>query len=202
MPPTIILIRHGEALHNITNNWSLPDPGLSDRGIHLTKTLQGEFEPGFPFKPDECLIVVSPLKRTLETVKYGFQWLRNRGVRVEVRAEWQETTDNPCDIGADPKIIQSEWPDIDFSRLDPVYPQKIGLYENSEEAFQRRGAVAKEWLYNRPEKCIIVVTHSGFIRRLVKGPRYKNLEYGSYRLVQNSEGLEFEETHRVIVDDL
>ncbi|KAI1213875.1 phosphoglycerate mutase-like protein [Annulohypoxylon truncatum] len=202
MPPTVILIRHGEALHNITNDWSLFDPGLSDRGIHLTKNLQGEFEPGFPFKPEECLIVVSPLKRTLETVKYGFQWLRNRGVRVEVRAEWQETTDNPCDIGTHPELIKSQWPDIDFSKLDPVYPQKTGLYENSEEAFQRRGAFAKEWLYNRPEKCVIVVTHSGFIRRLVTGPKYKNLEYGSYKLVKNSEGLELEELHRVIVNDL
>ncbi|KAI2470027.1 phosphoglycerate mutase-like protein [Annulohypoxylon bovei var. microspora] len=199
MAPLVILIRHAEALH--THDWSLPDPSLSDRGINHSRKLQEALERGFSYSPDECLIVVSPLRRTLQTVKYGLRWLRNRGVRVEVRAEWQETTDNPCDIGDDPLMIQAEWPDIDFSTLDPIYPQKTGLYENSEDAFRRRGAVAKDWLSNRPEKCIIVVTHSGFLKRLVKGPKYQNLEFRSYELVENSDGLDLEEIRRVTIDE-
>ncbi|KAI1094927.1 phosphoglycerate mutase-like protein [Rostrohypoxylon terebratum] len=200
MPPTVILVRHGEALH--THNWSLHDPGLTARGMDLSARLQCEFEGHFRFTPEDCLIVVSPLKRTLQTVKYGFQWLRDLGVRVEVRAEWQETTDNPCDIGSDPDKLKSEWPDLDFSTLDPIYPQKIGLYENSEDAFKKRGEVAKQWLYDRPEKCVIVVTHSGFIRRLVKGPKYGNLEHRTYSLVKTQDSLEFEEISKVIYHNL
>ncbi|KAI0896922.1 phosphoglycerate mutase-like protein [Annulohypoxylon nitens] len=201
MPPTVILVRHGEALHNINNDWSLADPGLTPRGMDLTRRLQWQFERYFRIIPgaEDCLIVVSPLKRTLETVKYGFQWLRDLGVRVEVRAEWQETSKNPCDIGSHPDKLKSEWPDLDFSTLDPIYPQKTGLYESSEDAYQKRGDVAKRWLYDRPERCVIVVTHAGFIRRLVKGPKYDNLEFHTYNLVETQDNrLDFEEIPRVM----
>lgn len=92
----------------------------------------------------------------------------------------QETTGNPCDIGTDPSIIGKEWPDLDFSQLDPVYPSKTGLYDPSEEALLKRASVAREWLFQRKEKFVIVVTHSGFLRRVVDGARYKNMEYRTY----------------------
>lgn len=41
------------------------------------------------FLRDECRIVASPLKRTLQTVQHGLEWLRDCHVPVEVRAEWQ-----------------------------------------------------------------------------------------------------------------
>ncbi|KAI1409755.1 phosphoglycerate mutase-like protein [Hypoxylon sp. FL1857] len=199
MAPIVILIRHGEALH--THEWELPDPSLTEKGVEQSKALAAELEPKFSFAPEECRIVVSPLRRTLQTVKYGLQWLRDRGVPTEVRAEWQETTDNPCDVGDEPSKVKDEWPDLDFSTLDPVYPQKTGLYENSEEAFQRRASFAKNWLSQRPEKCIIVVTHSGFLKRVVKGPKFRNLEYRVYELVEDSEdlGLKLEETSREVI---
>ncbi|KAI0385829.1 phosphoglycerate mutase-like protein, partial [Hypomontagnella monticulosa] len=199
MAPIIILIRHGEALHNINDDWGLPDPGLTEKGIEQCKALATELESKFPFAPNECRIVVSPLTRTLQTVQYGLQWLRDRGVPTEVRAEWQETTNNPCDIGKEPLILQNEWPDLDFSTLDLVYPQKTGLYEASEEAFQRRASFAKRWLFKRPEKCIVVVSHSGFIRRLLKGPRFRNLEYRTYELVEESGDLGLKEMNRDII---
>ncbi|OTB02110.1 hypothetical protein M426DRAFT_322937 [Hypoxylon sp. CI-4A] len=199
MAPIIILIRHGEALHNLNDDWELPDPVLTDKGIEECKALAAKLEPEFLFTPDECRIVVSPLTRTLQTVQYSLKWLQDRGVPTEVRAEWQETTDNPCDIGGEPSTIINEWPGLDFSTLDPVYPQKIGLYENSEDAFQKRASFAKRWLFKRPEKCIVVVTHSGFLKRVVKGPKFLNLEYRIYELVDDSEDLEFKELGREMI---
>ncbi|KAI1374148.1 phosphoglycerate mutase-like protein [Hypoxylon crocopeplum] len=196
MAPIIILIRHGEALHNIAHEWDLPDPSLTEKGIEESRALAAELEPKFPFTQAECRIVVSPLKRTLQTVRYGLQWLQDRGVPAEVRAEWQETTSRPCDVGEDPSIIKNEWPDLDFSSLDPVYPQKTGLYESTEAAFRKRGAFAKRWLFERPEKCIVVVTHAGFLRRLVGGERFLNVEYRTYELVEESENLELKEISR------
>ncbi|KAI1097994.1 phosphoglycerate mutase-like protein [Jackrogersella minutella] len=198
MAPIVILIRHGEALHNITDEWALPDPSLTEKGIDQCKALPAKLEPNFPFTKDECRIVVSPLRRTLQTAQHSLQWLRDRGVPTEVRAEWQETTNYPCDIGDDPSIIKDEWPDLDFSNLDPIYPQKIGLYENSEDAFQRRASFARDWLSKRPEKCIVVVTHSGFLKRLVKGSKYQNLEYRTYELVEDSGGFKLNEIDRDI----
>ncbi|KAI0175642.1 phosphoglycerate mutase-like protein [Hypoxylon sp. FL1284] len=196
MSPTIILIRHGEALHNIAHDWGLPDPSLTEKGIEESRCLAADLEANFPFAQDECRIVVSPLRRTLQTVQYSLQWLRDLGVPVEVRAEWQETSSNPCDIGQDASVLQDEWPDLDFSSLDPVYPQKIGLYESSEAAYRKRATFARRWLFQRPEKCIVVVTHSGFLRRTVKGPKYKNVEYRTYKLVEDEEDVHLEEISR------
>ncbi|KAI2613519.1 phosphoglycerate mutase-like protein [Hypoxylon fragiforme] len=187
MGKTIILIRHGEAEHNIADDWQLPDPGLTEKGIEESKALASKLELIFPPQSEEnCRIVVSPLKRTLQTAHYGLRWLLDRGVPAEVRAEWQETTDNPCDIGAELSEIKEEWPDYDFSSLDPIYPQKTGMYKNSEEAFQTRASFARRWLSERNEDCIIVVTHSGFLKRVVKGPKFRNVEYRTYELVEES----------------
>lgn len=110
----------------------------------------------------------------------------------------QETTNNPCDLGAEPSVLQNEWPDLDFSSLDPIYPQKVGLYEASEEAFQRRASFAKRWLFKQPEKCIVVVTHSGFLKRVLGGPRFRNVEYRTYELVEESGDLKLKEINRDI----
>ncbi|KAI1390150.1 phosphoglycerate mutase-like protein [Hypoxylon trugodes] len=193
MAPLIILIRHGQAVHNIDNNWVLRDPALTDAGRAECKVLADRLQPKFHFTKDECCIVVSPLTRTLETVQYGLKWLRDQGVPAQVRAEWQETTDNPCDVGGEPGQVKQQWPDFDFSDLDPVYPEKTGLYENSEAAFKKRAYFAKEWLYKRPEKCIVVVSHRGFLRRVVGEPRFENGEYRTYKLVQTSSDYHLQE---------
>ncbi|KAI0600786.1 histidine phosphatase superfamily, partial [Biscogniauxia sp. FL1348] len=186
MAPLVILVRHAEALHNINDDWELHDPALSEKGIEQCRILAEDLQRDFPFTADECRIVVSPLTRTLQTVHYALPWLRDQGVPVEVRAEWQEWTDNPCDIGSDPTSIKKDWPDFDFSELDPIYPQKVGLYGASPEALQKRSSFARRWLSERPEKCIIVVTHSGFLKRVVEGAKFRNVEYRSYEVVDNS----------------
>jgi broad specificity phosphatase PhoE len=85
-------------------------------------------------------------------------------------------------------VVKKDWPDVDFSHLDPVYPQKTGIYEASEEAFQSRAALANRWLLERPEKCVVVVTHSGFLKRIVGGPKFQNVEYRTYRFAEDDSG--------------
>ncbi|KAI1083319.1 phosphoglycerate mutase-like protein [Whalleya microplaca] len=198
MAPVIILIRHGEAVHNLDDNWQLPDPGLTEKGFEQCRNLAAELEPKFTFAPEECLVVISPLKRTLQTAHHSLQWLLSKGAPTVVRAEWQETTDNPCDIGRELSTIKREWPGFDFSDLDPVYPQKTGLYANSEKTFQERATFAKQWLSKRTQKCIIVVTHSGFLKRLLHGTKFQNMEYKTYEMVNDDsqDNLELRETDK------
>ncbi|CAJ2501601.1 Uu.00g044540.m01.CDS01 [Anthostomella pinea] len=200
MAPVVILIRHAEGLHSKyrAHDWSIFDPKLTVKGIEQCKVLAAELEPRFPFTREESLIVVSPLARTLQTVQHSLPWLQARGVPVEVRAEWQETTANPCDVGAALSELEADWPDFDFSKVDPVYPEKTGLYGPSEEAIQNRASVVRRWLFERPEKCVVVVTHSGFLRRLVHGPKYQNVEYRAYRFADGlAEGeLELKELNK------
>lgn len=188
MAPVVILIRHAQAEHNVDCDWSIFDPKLTDKGIDQCKTLASQIEADFPYALDNCRIVVSPLSRTLQTVKHSLGWLLDRGVSVVARAEWQEDTANPCDVGAERSELEKAWPSYDFSQLDPIYPQKTGLYGPKEETIRERAAFARQWLSEQPDGCIVVVTHSGFLNRVVQGPRYRNVEYRTYQVEKKDSG--------------
>ncbi|KAK8020754.1 hypothetical protein PG990_005892 [Apiospora arundinis] len=187
MAPHVILIRHGEATHNVGNK----SPLLTEKGVLQCEYLEKDLRSRYSFEKDSTLIIVSPAKRTLQTYHHGLKWLSDEGVPVLPRAEWQETTGNPCDICTDVAVIEKEWPSLDFSQLDPVYPAKTGLYFPSEEALQNRARFAREWLFHRPEKHIVIVTHSGFLQRVAKGQKYRNVEYKMYEFVDDASTQDF-----------
>jgi hypothetical protein len=39
--------------------------------------------------PDDIAIVVSPMRRTLQTAMLSMDWLVERGVKIEGNADWQ-----------------------------------------------------------------------------------------------------------------
>lgn len=94
-----------------------------------------------------------------------------------LKAEWQENSSKPCDTGTPVPIAEKEWPQYDWSTVDPIYPSKTGLYTYSKQDLAKRGATVREWLRNRPEKVIAVVTHSGFLRVGVSYRRYENADF-------------------------
>ncbi|KAK7941122.1 uncharacterized protein PG986_013509 [Apiospora aurea] len=175
MAPHVVMIRHGEATHRVL------------QCEYLEKDLRSRYS----FEKESTLIVVSPAKRTLQTYHHGLKWLSDEGVPVLLRAEWQETTGNPCDVCTEVAVIEKEWPSLDFAQLDPVYPAKTGLYFPSEEALQKRARFAREWLFHRPETHIVIVTHSGFLQRVAKGQKYKNVEYKMYEFEEDAPSQDF-----------
>jgi broad specificity phosphatase PhoE len=203
---------------NVVHDWNFADPSLTTKGEAQCKQLALDLQNKYSFPAEDTLIVVSPLRRTLQSYHHGLGWLAEQGVRVELRAEWQvcpealrppiqaardrrieaadvynssnlqETTANPCDVGTEVAVISKEWPQLDFSQLDPVYPAKTGLYDASQESLLHRARVAREWLFHRSEKYVIVMTHSGFIRRVVPdGTKYANAEYRTYDFAEEDE---------------
>ena len=110
-----------------------------------------------------------------------------RGVPVVLRAEWQENSAKPCDTGTSIPEIEKEWPQFDWSSVDPKYPSKTGLYEYSKRGLTERGIEARKWLRSRPEKVIAVVSHSGFLR---VGVSYKKYENADFRIFDFTEGHE------------
>lgn len=102
-------------------------------------------------------------------------------------AEWQENSAKPCDTGTSISVMKKEWPQFDWSTVDPVYPAKTGLYEFSKRGLRERGIAARKWLRNRPEKVIAVVSHSGFMRI---GVSYKNYNNADFRIFDFAEGFE------------
>ncbi|ETI22944.1 hypothetical protein G647_04738 [Cladophialophora carrionii CBS 160.54] len=181
MAPTLVLVRHAEALHNQTNDPSIPDPELSSLGIEQCAALRDSLKERFPKTADVGLIVVSPMRRTLQTASIALDWLISEGVKVEVDADWQEIYDKPCDTGSPLSDLEAEFPAFDFSVVDPVYPNKSspegGRYAHNRSAVLARAQAALGKLYGRPERLIIVVSHSSFMRLAVSGTYYTNADY-------------------------
>ncbi|OJD32791.1 phosphoglycerate mutase [Diplodia corticola] len=188
MPPTLILIRHAEALHNVDKDYSIPDPVLSQLGLQQCTELrdhlrQGRERPQVSELAERAeLIVVSPMRRTLQTALLGLDWLVEKGVPLRLDAGWQENSDKPCDTGTPVSILATEFPSLDFRDVDPTYPEKVEPVATNPYAFSRRAVVARgqrclAWLHDRPEKVIVVVTHSGFLRCAISQRRYANADY-------------------------
>lgn len=122
-----------------------------------------------------------------------------KGVPVIVRAEWQETTDKPCDTGSAVDVMANEpaWCHFDWSSCDPSYIKNTGLHAYSREAIAQRGEVAMQWLRGRSEKIIAVVSHSGFLRSGVSGKSYENADYRVFEFgKEDGKLVESEETEK------
>ncbi|KAL1841669.1 hypothetical protein VTK73DRAFT_3418 [Phialemonium thermophilum] len=184
MPPTLVLIRHAEALHNVNQEYNIADPELSERGRQQCVQLARHLETQFPAELDVGLILVSPMRRTVETALLSLGSFLQKGVPIQAHASWQENSDKPCDTGSPLDALAREFPQVDFSRVDPVYPDKTSpraaRYRYSRSAILARAQSALAELHDRPEKAVIVVSHSGFLRQGVTGHWYANADYRIY----------------------
>lgn len=181
MPPILLLIRHAQALHNVANDWSFHDPKLSDLGIQQSLELQDSLKAS-KISNEVELIVVSPMRRTLQTATIGLDFLIKKGIKVLPNANWQENADKPCDTGSPISLMEKEFPNYDFSSVDPSYPDKTTNLASNPYAFTKKAIIARgqtclRELYDRPEKVIAVVTHSGFLRTAVCNRMFFNADW-------------------------
>ena len=70
-------------------DYEIPDPELSDLGRQQCHQLRDALRNELSIAQLVELIVASPMKRTLQTAQLALGWLIDRGVPMEVRAEWQ-----------------------------------------------------------------------------------------------------------------
>ncbi|KAM5353666.1 hypothetical protein ACJ41O_000316 [Fusarium nematophilum] len=182
MPPTIVLIRHAQALHNVDNN--LHDPPLSDLGVEQCSALRQNLISTFSdstSNPSDVAIVVSPMRRTIQTAMLSLDWLVDRGVKIQGSADWQENSDKPCDTGSPISAVSPDFPRVDLSTVDPLWPDKTSpaaqRWAHTRRSILARGSRALEDLHSRPEKIIFVVSHSGFLRVGVVGFWFFNSDY-------------------------
>jgi broad specificity phosphatase PhoE len=141
------------------------------------EALQEQMKDNLEIAKDIELIVVSPMRRTLETVQLGLGWLLEKQIPVQVRGEWQETSNSPCDTGTDIRVIEKEYPSFNFDTVFPEWPSKTGRWAFTQEAIEQRGRDCRNWLMNRPEKAIAVVSHSAFLRIGIVPMKWSNADY-------------------------
>ncbi|KAJ9645130.1 hypothetical protein H2199_003134 [Coniosporium tulheliwenetii] len=160
MPPTLILIRHAEALHNATHK-SRPSPDIPlwyPFTISPTNPLQQNYE------------IPDPRSRSSAR--------SNAKLRQTLRHRHPLPT------------ISAEFPTLDFSTVDPLYPAKTT--PNNPYAFTRRAVLARgtralKNLKHRPEKVIAVVSHSGFLRTAVCKTHFANADYRVFEFAGDEE---------------
>ncbi|KAH6617477.1 histidine phosphatase superfamily [Chaetomium tenue] len=190
MPPTVILVRHAQALHNVEKDYSLHDPVLSELGRQQCAELKAHITPTILKDLDVGLIIVSPSIRTIETALLAFGDLIGKGVPIVAHAGWQGNSLSPCDTGTPLPTLTKLFPQIDFSTVDPLYPDKTSpaaapIYGCTRPAILARGQAVLRDLRARPEKAVVVVSHSGFLRVGVTGRFFMNADF---RVVEFLEG--------------
>jgi len=155
-------------------DYSLRDPVLSEPGFSQCEDLHRSLQNDLPEANEVELIVVSPMRRTLQTAQAGLRWLIERGVPVQLRGEWQENSDKPCDKGTYVGVISKEFPNFDFSTVFPDWPAKSGRWAFTDEAIVARGKACREWLQSRPEKVIAVVSPVCFLILHTQGVAHRS----------------------------
>ncbi|KAF5573223.1 histidine phosphatase superfamily clade-1 [Fusarium pseudoanthophilum] len=199
MPQIIHLVRHGQAVHNLGEaNNILPDTDLTPLGQEQARGLISKH----PELANVDLIVSSPLRRTLQTSLLGFSAQLERGLQIVALPEVQEVSAMNCDTGSDLSVIKAEFQQkpVDFGLVEPGWQIKEGKAKWAPVvgSIIERARVARQWLSERPESEIVVVTHGCFLHFFTDdwvnsvnpdGTDWANAEVRSYTISQDdSEG--------------
>ncbi|KAF2098278.1 phosphoglycerate mutase family protein [Rhizodiscina lignyota] len=163
--PTLHLVRHAQGFHNLTvENHHMPDPLLTEYGKEQCRILHDSF----PDVDSIDLIVASPLKRTVYTALISFRdIIARKNLTVIALPEAQETSDMPCDTGSHIDELEKEFQGqpVDFGLVAarPDWNSKKGDWAPWADPMTVRARKARQWLRERKEKNIVMVTHGGFL---------------------------------------
>lgn len=167
---TIYFVRHGQVSHDVDENGvhREHDPLLNDEGRKQALQLQHDLDAEkLPIE----LILVSPMRRALETMKIGFQhYIEDKHIPVKVIPLLQDCGDWACNVGSYTKDLEKQFPGYDYTACheDPVFPKKEKIYKADYETSIQRSRVLAEFFAKIPEKVFAVVTHGVDIRLFQK----------------------------------
>jgi broad specificity phosphatase PhoE len=168
MAPTIHCIRHGQGLHNLHSDYTLPDPSLTPLGEGQCANLQSTYFPSDK-QSKISLVAASPLKRALHTAWLVFEPLLTPSLssqpdretarkRMEILAlpNAQETSSDPCDVGTGLPILSSflysqhpPWPvNVSLLAQDPSWNKKSfhSRYSPHSDAIKARARATRLFL--------------------------------------------------------
>lgn len=135
--------------------------------------------------PSDTVLLVSPLRRTLQTLLLGFSSVLppaaqgDRAVPVIVLPQLQECGSWPCDTGAPIETTKRLFPQeyLDWTEVDrhPEWNENTGAFRCDDERNNvERARWVRNYIRQRKEKHVVVVSHHGLLRRLVKAPHAHN----------------------------
>lgn len=207
MPPIIHCVRHAQGVHNLSlQNHQLLDPSLTRYGEEQCRNLARIF----PYHNKIELLVSSPLVRCLQTTIISFDMEISSGQVILAHPDAQETLNVPCDTGKNPEDLMKflSGKPVDLSLVHDGWNSKEGRYSESVDAVANRAKDLRQWLRDRPEKHIVLVTHGGFLHWFTEewtkaerkagtaevGTSWANAEFRSYEFVGSSDNATLTET--------
>jgi broad specificity phosphatase PhoE len=174
-------LRHAEAESNVAAycfprgsaeyNAAYADPKffdaqLSPRGVEQCRELCQRL------RSSQCdalstryeIVLCSPLRRALATATQVFGDRSVPWIALETIREYSSGHSRPCDRRRSKDQQQQDFPFVDFSGLADG-EDKFPIIE-TEEALDARCKQLLQFLHQRPESCLAVVSHTGFLQHL------------------------------------
>ncbi|KAI0506528.1 histidine phosphatase superfamily [Xylaria bambusicola] len=191
MSPTITIVRHAEARHNVEPNGdALRDPHLTQKGEGQAKTLQSTF----PHMSRIKGVISSPMRRAVQTALLGFGPAIQKGnMKVILIPELQESSARPSDTGSPAEVLQAEFGnvlDTQFLFDGWEYKDASTTYGGRDQAkVAERARLSRVYIRSVAKTLsnddhLVVVAHSGFIRHLIQGaPKFGNAEFRACKFV-------------------
>ncbi|RYP49119.1 hypothetical protein DL768_005116 [Monosporascus sp. mg162] len=169
MGPTIDIVRHAEAFHNIMGS-GVRDPSLTPQGEVQCQNLALEF----PYRDWVAYVVASPMRRTIETAILGFGAVLAAGKKIIPLPELQEVNSSPSSTGSPADTLRAEYGGtVDLARLDNDWYLKGPNTEFAPDPakVEARARRARVWLRElartvAADAHIVVVTHGEFVHWL------------------------------------
>lgn len=171
----IHFVRHAEGHHNVAGkkdpvngylNYALIDAELTEEGIQQCVALRDKVQDSLSTAQ---LVVVSPMNRTIKTAQHCFPKFENKVPWIALEDIRERTGRHWCDKRHSLTKHKASYPNVNFDHVthdeDPLFHLYTGREPNAD--IIQRGKNFVEWLANRPEKEIIVVSHSGFLTFLL-----------------------------------
>ena len=168
MNKEVYLIRHGQSEANVALDLDSPnfyyDAKLTSLGKKQAQDTQKKLK-----NIDFDLMLCSPLTRALQTFSLIFPNLSKEAVILPFVREHSLCS---SEVGRQPSILAKEFPDFKFNNLkffwwnNNIFIDEKKIIFESMEDLDKRVLIFKEWIQNREEKRIALVSHGTFISRI------------------------------------
>lgn len=170
MKKNIYFIRHGYALHNFlfwkigSKAYDIRDTQLLQKGVDQASELNKKWHK----LKDIDLVVCSPSIRTLDTALLTFKNTKheNKIKALDYLLEYPLGVEE-CNRRKDKEVLKTLYKNVSFNDL---VNNKLPWNPNKKETLKEleiRHRLLLDWIKNRPEKNICVVSHSSYISQLL-----------------------------------
>lgn len=164
MPPTVHCIRHAQGYHNLSpeNEHKYRDPDLTELGREQCRRLRD----CFPYQDDVEFILVSPIRRTIQTALIGLEpAIQKKGLKLRLVPRAQETSAKPSDTGSDLHTLRDEFGDcLDSERMDDNWNKNVGEWKMDSESIERRVVELRKYIHGLNYNQVVLVAHGGVCR--------------------------------------